>query len=526
MDKERRRILKALGVGGAQLATGSLGLGALMRTARADSHCDAGSWGGIQGTVGGAGGWTCDNHDGFKILEIYLHLGASQWETMWLPGNGSPNLIDFGLDTLPLDQMDWATNTSEFPCEPPDIPTAYDDAVLFAADSNGGNIYWGAPARPLYRRNDILSRCRMVTQYHELAPHEAARPYALSGLTLGNSRRAGSGAAIQRRDRVVNPAQLLPVSYVLHPGVASASGAAAVTGIHPGFARPLVIRVQDDNAFYDSLARTGISAESDELLLALRHEYRDRLRFQGTGDPVRSAGYDGYRVAADLLEDAPALQGLFDGDLLVIDNDVTVCPTHPDATTTNRPAAKTMMQAAASLLSSGPARYVCVIDSGLAGSYDTHGDGSQSHLLNSSANLYNVFHHLAEEIYDPVDNPTGTIDLDTTMVVVNSEFGRTPYINPNDGRDHWPYAYATMLIGGPIDGGQSIRGAIDMGTEMTEAIHRYTPTDIRGAMLLAAGIDPFAEGNFRFGDFSVAITDGIAMDAEVSDRLWERILGL
>lgn len=514
VDESRRRFIAAVGLGGALGLTG---------WSRAAAQCGMGDWGAIE-DVGGAGGWTCATHPGFKILEIYLHLGASQWETLWLPGNGSPSLTDFGLGSLPLNQMDWLANTADFPCEAPDIPNAYDESALFAADSTGGNIYWGAPAKPLYRRADILGRARMVTQYHELAPHEAARPYALSGLTLGNARRAGTGTAIQRRHRVVDPTELLPVSYVLHPGVASASGAAAAVGIHPGSARPLVIQVRDDNAFYDSLARTGISAESDDLLLALRHEFKDRLRFRGAGDPVRSAGHDGYQVAADLLEDAPALQSLFGGNLLVIDSNVAVCPTHPDATANHRPATRTMLAAAASLLSSGPARYVCVIDSGLAGSYDTHGDGTQSHLLHSSANLYNVLHHLAAEINDPVENPSGSIDLNDTMVVINSEFGRTPYINANTGRDHWPYGYATLMIGGPISG-PTIRGAIDTTDEMTVADHRYSATDIRGAMLLAAGVDPFAEGNFRFGDFSVAITDGIATDAGVRERLYEWILG-
>jgi uncharacterized protein (DUF1501 family) len=38
--------------------------------------------------------------------------------------------------------------------------------------------------------------------------------------------------------------------------------------------------------------------------------------------------------------------------------------------------------------------------------------------------------------------------LDSTMVVLGSEFGRTPDINENDGRDHYPLAYTTVLAGG------------------------------------------------------------------------------
>jgi len=523
---DRRRFLKALGASGAYLGAGALGLGAFIRDSQATTHCTGTSWGAIPGTVGGAGGWTCDNHPGFKVLEIYLYAGSSQWETFWLPGNASiPNFTDYGMGSLPLNQLNWAANTASFPCQPPDIPTAFNNAQLFAAQSGGGNIYWGAPARPLYRRSDILSRCRMITQYHGLAPHEAAIPYALAGLTLGNPRRAGSGAPIARRARVVNPAQVLPVSYVLHRNASFGANAAAVTGVHPGFSRPLVIQIQNSNAFVDNLARTGITPESDEVLLALRHEYRDRLRFRGAGNPVRSSGFDGYWVAAELLDEAPSLQALFPGNMLVIDNAVAVCPTHPGATAPAVPHAKTMLHAAASLLSSGPARYVCAIDTGITSTYDTHGDGSQMHLLFTSANFYNVLHHLADIIHHPVNNPSGTLNLDDTMVVINTEFGRTPNINGNNGRDHWPQGYVSVLIGGPIAGGASIRGAID-ASGYTVAAHRYTPTDVRGAVLLAAGVDPFAEGNFRFSDFSDAIKTGIGTEADIRDRLRGWILGL
>ncbi|TDU68059.1 uncharacterized protein DUF1501 [Prosthecobacter fusiformis] len=38
--------------------------------------------------------------------------------------------------------------------------------------------------------------------------------------------------------------------------------------------------------------------------------------------------------------------------------------------------------------------------------------------------------------------------LDSTLVVLGSEFGRTPDINENDGRDHYPLAYSTVFAGG------------------------------------------------------------------------------
>jgi len=50
--------------------------------------------------------------------------------------------------------------------------------------------------------------------------------------------------------------------------------------------------------------------------------------------------------------------------------------------------------------------------------------------------------------------------LDSTMVAVGTEFGRTPNINMNSGRDHYPAAYSSMLAGGGIKGGQ-VYGSTD-----------------------------------------------------------------
>jgi hypothetical protein len=46
--------------------------------------------------------------------------------------------------------------------------------------------------------------------------------------------------------------------------------------------------------------------------------------------------------------------------------------------------------------------------------------------------------------------------LETTLVIVATEFGRTPEINVNAGRDHWPNAYSVVVAGGGITGGRVI----------------------------------------------------------------------
>ena len=50
--------------------------------------------------------------------------------------------------------------------------------------------------------------------------------------------------------------------------------------------------------------------------------------------------------------------------------------------------------------------------------------------------------------------------LDTTLVMVTSEFGRSPKINPAAGRDHWPRVFSTLLAGGGMKQGY-VHGASD-----------------------------------------------------------------
>ncbi|OQZ05845.1 MAG: hypothetical protein B6D36_08045 [Planctomycetes bacterium UTPLA1] len=56
---------------------------------------------------------------------------------------------------------------------------------------------------------------------------------------------------------------------------------------------------------------------------------------------------------------------------------------------------------------------------------------------------------------------------DQTVVILTSEFGRTPNINGNQGRDHWPRVWSTVIGGGGLVGGQVI-GASDRGHEVAD----------------------------------------------------------
>jgi len=78
--------------------------------------------------------------------------------------------------------------------------------------------------------------------------------------------------------------------------------------------------------------------------------------------------------------------------------------------------------------------------------------------------------------------------LDSTLVIWMGEFGRTPLINPQQGRDHFPAAWSTVLCGGGIRGGQVVGQTSDDG--MTVAARPVAVPDLLATACLALGLDP------------------------------------
>jgi uncharacterized protein (DUF1501 family) len=81
--------------------------------------------------------------------------------------------------------------------------------------------------------------------------------------------------------------------------------------------------------------------------------------------------------------------------------------------------------------------------------------------------------------------------LDSTLVVVTGEFGRTPRINPNAGRDHWGPVFTVALGGGGIKGGRVI-GKSDARAERP-ASDPQGPEDLSATICHLLGIDPEEE---------------------------------
>ena len=78
--------------------------------------------------------------------------------------------------------------------------------------------------------------------------------------------------------------------------------------------------------------------------------------------------------------------------------------------------------------------------------------------------------------------------LENTLVIVMGEFGRTPKLNSNGGRDHWPRCFSIAMAGGGLAGGRVI-GSSDRHGESPED-QPVTPSDLAFSILQLLGVDP------------------------------------
>jgi uncharacterized protein (DUF1501 family) len=112
--------------------------------------------------------------------------------------------------------------------------------------------------------------------------------------------------------------------------------------------------------------------------------------------------------------------------------------------------------------------------------WDTHRDNF-SRTADLSRTLDQAFSALLEDL-------TQRGLLDSTLVVCQGEFGRTPKINRNAGRDHWPHAWSVVLAGGGISAGQVIGQTSNDGSEVTD--RPVSIPDLIATVCRAVGIDP------------------------------------
>jgi hypothetical protein len=365
---------------------------------------------------------------------------------------------------------------------------------------------------------------RVIVQKHKLEPHEAAVPMALTGRPVGQPAAAGLGAHIQRYYLDRDPGdRAAPWSYVFATGGVSGDNvsAAAATGVHPGGARPLLIKIDNAQSFAEMLARdevrgAGAVEPYDALMRTYVDAYGKRLSRDGT--PVRSRRYSDLAIAAGTVAKSDAIAGVLEPRVFTPRSGMAC----GDSRSRDIPGMS--LEAARHLLThpTQPARYVCVSDIGLyeasgGGGYDTHDNNA----FDTARNFDNLLRSLLAIINAPGETDPTKLSLDDTLIILNTEFGRTPWVQDRSefGRNHHPYGYVTAMIGATITPAEKgIYGAIGPDGRADTAA---TPSENRMAALLSLGIWPFSPEAFAVSDVPGAISE-----EDAARKATARVLGV
>lgn len=127
--------------------------------------------------------------------------------------------------------------------------------------------------------------------------------------------------------------------------------------------------------------------------------------------------------------------------------------------------------------------------------WDTHNEGQvNQHLL-----IQDLDQAFATLLRDLEANKL----LDTTLIVIATEFGRPPEFDSGGGRGHQSEAFSMVLAGGGLRTGQAIGVTDDLGKEVVE--RPVSVPDFHATIHCALGIDP--SKNLYAGDRPVPITD-------------------
>ncbi len=154
-------------------------------------------------------------------------------------------------------------------------------------------------------------------------------------------------------------------------------------------------------------------------------------------------------------------------------------------------------------------RFVTVYFSPNIGGQSTTSGGWDTHGFNNTR-----MYPIVQKYHLPITDqtlPTFLIDLDNrglldeTLVVWMGEFGRTPRINGNASRDHWPQCYTVLLAGGGVKRG-FIYGASDK-TGAYPAENPVRPDDLAATIFYLLGIDPHTEV-YGVGERPLLIAEG------------------
>ena len=118
--------------------------------------------------------------------------------------------------------------------------------------------------------------------------------------------------------------------------------------------------------------------------------------------------------------------------------------------------------------------------------WDCHGDKScgQATLFDYQSKLCPEFDLAMSGLLDDLAQ-RGL--LDDTLVVASGEFGRTPHVNDNLGRDHWTSCWSALVAGGKVNGGMTLGASDASGSEPID--RPVEPGELTATLLNWCGVD-------------------------------------
>ena len=133
--------------------------------------------------------------------------------------------------------------------------------------------------------------------------------------------------------------------------------------------------------------------------------------------------------------------------------------------------------------------------------WDCHGDKScgPATLFDYQAKLCPEFDQALSGLLDDL---TQRGLLDDTLVVATGEFGRTPQVNENMGRDHWTGCWSGIVAGGKVSGGKVIGSSNASAAEPTD--RPVDPGELTATLLQWCGVDGLSH-RFQVGGQELAL---------------------
>ena len=359
----------------------------------------------------------------------------------------------------------------------------------------------------LPRTGRIMDKVTLIRSvYHNMKNHNSAGYYALTGHAppSDDQRLRDSLDLFPAYGSVVD--KLAPVeadlpTFVAYPHVIA--DGSITPGQHASFLGkrhdPLLI-LQDPNSPNFSLPELSLPSDLPIERLAQRRELQKIIDRQSRllEYSAEAQGLDAYYQKAIAMLDSPRLRKAF--DLSAESEQVR------DAYGRTTYGQGCLL--ARRLVEAG-VKIVTVYFSNSIGGQSTMDGGWDTHGFNNTRMF-----PIIEKYHLPITEqtlPTLLDDLDDrglledTLVVWMGEFGRTPRVNGNISRDHWPQCYTALFAGGGVKRG-FVYGASDK-TGSYPADNPVRPDDLAATIFHLLGIDPHTEV-YGIGNRPLLISDG------------------